>query len=206
MSTSSIIIFSNCCNLSTPAPPTRGAQNIGTSLWRRGSRPAHTVQGCSAFRWLQIKFSCLAEQVAIITFNFQGPFSNSPDFARDFVCPLGSAMNPVKKCEVWWIPTSIKGAKSWSQEVGAFCSDFLRNGKGRDRHKSYHANSTKSVPLVNVPLHPFNFIRLRKNGMMERLTALETIQDIYQTLTSIQTYVSNSISIVTWLWHLSVHL
>ena len=84
-----------------PAPPTRGAQSIGTSLWRRGSRPAHTVQGCSAFRWLQNKFSCLAEQAAIITFNFQGPFSNSPDFARDFVCPLGSAMNPVKKCEVW---------------------------------------------------------------------------------------------------------
>ena len=205
MSTSSIIIFSNCCNLSTPAPPTRGAQNIGTSLWRRGSRPAHTVQGCSAFRWLQIKFSCLAEQVAIITFNFQGPFSNSPDFARDFVCPLGSAMNPVKKCEVWWIPTSIKGARSWSQEVGAFCSDLLRNGNGRDRHKSYHANSTKSVPLVNVPLHPFKFIRLRNKWDHGKSNGFAN-NSRYNSDFDFRPNISNSISIVTWLWHLSVHL
>lgn len=30
-----------------------------------------------------------------------GPISNLPEFSKEFNCPLGSTMNPMKKCEVW---------------------------------------------------------------------------------------------------------
>ena len=34
-------------------------------------------------------------------FRIVGPFSNRPEFAKDFNCPVGSKMNPRKKCSVW---------------------------------------------------------------------------------------------------------
>lgn len=34
-------------------------------------------------------------------FRVLGPLRNMPAFSKDFNCPLGSPMNPVKKCEVW---------------------------------------------------------------------------------------------------------
>ncbi|XP_033212680.1 neprilysin-2-like [Belonocnema kinseyi] len=36
-----------------------------------------------------------------LKFRVTSVFANRPEFSRDFNCPLGSNMNPVKKCSVW---------------------------------------------------------------------------------------------------------
>lgn len=34
-------------------------------------------------------------------FRILGSFTNQDEFARDFNCPVGSKMNPAKKCKAW---------------------------------------------------------------------------------------------------------
>lgn len=34
-------------------------------------------------------------------FRINGVVSNTPEFAIDFNCPMGSKMNPKRKCKIW---------------------------------------------------------------------------------------------------------
>merc|ERR1719150_456641 len=56
---------------------------------------------CSKYRPLALERRIRTGAHSPGPFRVKGPFSNSPDFSRDFHCPLGSPMNPVNKCEVW---------------------------------------------------------------------------------------------------------
>merc|ERR1711936_657879 len=56
---------------------------------------------CSKYRPLALERRIRTGAHSPGPFRVKGPFSNSPDFSRDFHCPLGSPMNPVSKCEVW---------------------------------------------------------------------------------------------------------
>ncbi|XP_008202483.2 neprilysin-2 [Nasonia vitripennis] len=56
---------------------------------------------CSKFRPEALKSRIITGVHSPGEFRVKGPMSNNPEFAKDFDCPLGSNMNPVKKCTVW---------------------------------------------------------------------------------------------------------
>ncbi|TRY73034.1 hypothetical protein TCAL_01898 [Tigriopus californicus] len=56
---------------------------------------------CAKYRDKALKLRVLTGVHSPDMFRVRGPFSNMPEFSRDFQCPLGSPMNPEKKCEVW---------------------------------------------------------------------------------------------------------
>lgn len=56
---------------------------------------------CSIHRKEAMKLRILTGLHSPPRFRVLGPNRNSQDFAKDFHCPVGSYMNPEKKCEVW---------------------------------------------------------------------------------------------------------
>ncbi|XP_054271423.1 neprilysin-2 isoform X2 [Macrosteles quadrilineatus] len=56
---------------------------------------------CSKYRPETLKLRIITGQHSPGEFRVRGPFSNRPEFAKDFSCPTGSKMNPTKKCQVW---------------------------------------------------------------------------------------------------------
>lgn len=56
---------------------------------------------CQKSRPESLKLRILTGAHSPSRFRVRGPFANMPQFASDYNCPLGSAMNPVQKCAVW---------------------------------------------------------------------------------------------------------
>ena len=56
---------------------------------------------CSVYRPAALKNQVLTDPHSPAVYRVNGPFSNSPQFAEDWNCPVGSPMNPAKKCSVW---------------------------------------------------------------------------------------------------------
>ena len=56
---------------------------------------------CAKTRPETLKLDMTTDVHSPAQFRVLGPLSNMPEFAKDFKCPLGSKMNPRKKCSVW---------------------------------------------------------------------------------------------------------
>lgn len=56
---------------------------------------------CNKYRPEALKARVITDPHSPGEFRVIGPMSNMPEFAKDFNCPLGSPMNPAKKCTVW---------------------------------------------------------------------------------------------------------
>ena len=56
---------------------------------------------CSVYRPEVLKLRLVNDYYSPEVFRVNGPLSNMAEFARDWSCPPGSAMAPVKRCSVW---------------------------------------------------------------------------------------------------------
>ncbi|GBM67165.1 Neprilysin-2, partial [Araneus ventricosus] len=55
---------------------------------------------CGKYRPEVLKLRIMTGSHSPAPYRVIGPLANTPEFAREFGCPLGSPMNPVKKCSV----------------------------------------------------------------------------------------------------------
>jgi membrane metallo-endopeptidase-like protein 1 len=65
-------------------------------FWLSGAR-----KKCNARRPAALKNQVLTDPHSPSRFRVNGPFANLVEFSEDWGCPVGSPMNPVKKCQVW---------------------------------------------------------------------------------------------------------
>ena len=56
---------------------------------------------CTKYKEERLKNIITTDEHSPAEFRVLGSFSNRPEFAKDFNCPLGYNMNPNKKCSVW---------------------------------------------------------------------------------------------------------
>jgi len=56
---------------------------------------------CNARRPASLKNQILTDPHSPSRFRVNGPFANLVEFSEDWGCPVGSPMNPEKKCQVW---------------------------------------------------------------------------------------------------------
>ena len=56
---------------------------------------------CSKSRPKTLKNSLITNPHSPGEFRVIGPLSNLAEFSKDFNCPIGSKMNPIKKCVMW---------------------------------------------------------------------------------------------------------
>jgi len=61
----------------------------------------YALPWCAIHTESMLKNHVIRDEHAPDNFRVRGPLSNSPRFAQTWGCPLNSAMNPEKKCQIW---------------------------------------------------------------------------------------------------------
>merc|ERR1712032_1486392 len=76
---------------------THGFDDQGSQLfWLSSAR-----LWCNAKRPGALKKQVLTDPHSPAQFRVNGPLANLREFSQDWGCPVGSPMNPAKKCQVW---------------------------------------------------------------------------------------------------------